>query len=138
MKERMLEILDFVGLADFAGMPATELSFGQRRMVALARGVAMEPKLVMLDEPAAGLSPANVDELQNIIGLLRKKRGLTIIVVEHILKVVIETCDTVTVLEHGEKIGEGTPDVISSDHRVVEAYLGKEMEDEEVRAVFRA
>ena len=78
----------------------------------------MEPKLLMLDEPAAGLSPANVDELQNIIGLLRKKRGLTIIVVEHILKVVIETCDTVTVLEHGEKIGEGTPDVISSDHRV--------------------
>ena len=118
MKERMLEILDFVGLADFAGMPGTELSFGQRRMVALARGVAMEPKLLMLDEPAAGLSPANVDELQNIIGLLRKKRGLTIIVVEHILKVVIETCDTVTVLEHGEKIGEGTPDVISSDHRV--------------------
>ena len=138
MKERMLEILDFVGLADFAGMPGTELSFGQRRMVALARGVAMEPKLLMLDEPAAGLSPANVDELQNIIGLLRKKRGLTIIVVEHILKVVIETCDTVTVLEHGEKIGEGTPDLISSDHRVVEAYLGKEMDDEEVRAVFRA
>ena len=138
MKERMLEILDFVGLADFAGMPATELSFGQRRMVALARAVAMEPTLLMLDEPAAGLSPANVEELQEIIGLLRKRRGLTIIVVEHILKVVVETCDTVTVLDHGEKIGEGTPDEISNDHRVVEAYLGKEMEDEEVRKVFRS
>ena len=138
MKERMLEILDFVGLANFAGMPATELSFGQRRMVALARAVAMEPKLLMLDEPAAGLSPANVDELQTIIGLLREKRGLTIIVIEHILKVVIETCDTVTVLDHGEKIGEGTPDEISNDERVVEAYLGKEMDDDEVRASFRA
>ncbi len=138
MKERMLEILEFVGIADFAGMPASELSFGQRRMVALARAVAMEPKLLMLDEPAAGLSPANVDELQIIIGLLREKRGLTIIVVEHILKVVIETCDTVTVLDHGEKIGEGTPDEISNDERVVEAYLGKVMDDDEVRATFRA
>ena len=125
-------------MADFAGMPATELSFGQRRMIALARALAMEPKLLMLDEPAAGLSPANVDELQNIIGLLRKRRGLTIIVVEHILKVVVETCDTVTVLDHGEKIGEGTPDEISNDHRVVEAYLGQEMADEEVRKVFRS
>ena len=137
MKERMLEILDFLGLADFAGMPGTELSFGQRRMVALARAVAMEPKLLMLDEPAAGLSPANIDELQNIIALLRDKRGLTIIVVEHILKVVIESCDKVTVLQQGAKIGEGTPDEISNDERVVEAYLGKEMHDEDVRAFFR-
>ena len=138
MKERMREILDFVGLADFAGMPATELSFGQRRMVASARAVAMEPTRLMLDEPAAGLSPANVEELQEIIGLPRKGRGLTIIVVEHILKAVVETCDTVTVLDHGEKIGEGTPDEISNDHRVVEACLGKEVEDEEVRSVFRS
>ena len=134
IKEGMQELLAFVGLADFAGMPASELSFGQRRMVALARAIAMEPKLLMLDEPAAGLSPANVDELQTIIGLLRERRGMTIIVVEHILKVVIETCDTVTVLDHGEKIGEGTPDEIKDDHAVVEAYLGKEMDDEEVRA----
>ena len=134
IKEHMQELLHFVGLADFAGMPATELSFGQRRMVALARAIAMEPKLLMLDEPAAGLSPANVEELQTIIGLLRERRGMTIIIVEHILKVVIESCDTVTVLDHGEKIGEGTPDEIKDDHAVVEAYLGKEMDDEEVRA----
>ena len=134
IKERMQELLYFVGLADFAGMPASELSFGQRRMVALARAISMEPKLLMLDEPAAGLSPANVEELQTIIGLLRERRGMTIIIVEHILKVVIETCDTVTVLDHGEKIGEGTPDEIKDDHAVVEAYLGKEMDDEEVRA----
>ena len=138
MKERMQELLVFVGLADFAGMPASELSFGQRRMVALARAIAMEPKLLMLDEPAAGLSPANVEELLTIIGLLREKRGLTIIIVEHILKVVIETCDTVTVLDHGEKIGEGTPDEIKDDHAVIEAYLGKEMDDEEVRAALGA
>ncbi len=134
IKERMQELLHFVGLADFAGMPASELSFGQRRMVALARAISMEPKLLMLDEPAAGLSPANVEELQTIIGLLRERRGMTIIIVEHILKVVIESCDTVTVLDHGEKIGEGTPGEIKDDHRVVEAYLGREMDDEEVRA----
>ena len=134
IKERMQELLHFVGLADYTGMPASELSFGQRRMVALARAISMEPKLLMLDEPAAGLSPANVEELQTIIGLLRERRGMTIIIVEHILKVVIESCDTVTVLDHGEKIGEGTPDEIKDDHRVVEAYLGREMDDEEVRA----
>ena len=69
--------------------------------------------------------------------MLRDKRGLTIIVVEHILKVVIESCDTVTVLQQGAKIGEGTPNEISNDERVVEAYLGKEMHDEDVRAFFR-
>mgnify|MGYP006434850293 FL=1 len=96
--------------------------------------MAMRPKLLMLDEPAAGLSPPNVDNLLKTVFALKDRYGLTLVIVEHILKVVMETCNTVTVLEHGEKIAEGPPAQIKDDHRVIEAYLGKEMGDAEVRA----
>jgi branched-chain amino acid transport system ATP-binding protein len=91
----------------------------------------------MLDEPAAGLSPVNVDKLLETVIALKQRYGLTIIIIEHILKVVMDTCDVVSVLEHGEKIAEGPPAAIKDDHRVIEAYLGKEMKDAEVRAFLR-
>jgi branched-chain amino acid transport system ATP-binding protein len=119
-------------------MPARELSGGQRRLLALGRAMAMRPKLLMLDEPAAGLSPANVDSLLSIVMSLKDRYGLTILIVEHILRVVMDTCDRVTVLDHGEKIGEGTPEEVKNDHAVIEAYLGQEMDDEEIRAAFDA
>jgi branched-chain amino acid transport system ATP-binding protein len=134
VRREMLELLAFIGLADYADMPAGELSGGQRRLLALGRAMAMQPKLLLLDEPAAGLSPVNVDILLNTVLALKSRFGLTIVIIEHILKVVMETCETVSVLEHGEKIAEGTPAEIKNDHRVIEAYLGKEMRDEEVRA----
>ena len=134
----MMELLAFVGLADYAEMPAGELSGGQRRLLALGRAMAMQPKLLMLDEPAAGLSPVNVDILLETVLALKKRFGLTVIIIEHILKVVMETCETVSVLEHGEKIAEGPPAGIKDDPRVIEAYLGKEMRDEEVRAFLRS
>jgi branched-chain amino acid transport system ATP-binding protein len=96
--------------------------------------MAMRPKLLMLDEPAAGLSPVNIDRLLTTVMALKERFGLTLILIEHILKVVMESCDTVTVLDHGEKIAEGRPAAIKDDPRVIEAYLGKEMSDEEVRA----
>ena len=136
--DEMMDLLEFIGLADFAGMPASELSGGQRRLLALGRAMAMRPKLLMLDEPAAGLSPVNLDNLLSIVMALKEKFGLTILIVEHILKVVMETCDTVTVLDYGEKIGEGTPEHVKDDHAVIEAYLGQEMDDEEIRAAFEA
>jgi branched-chain amino acid transport system ATP-binding protein len=138
LQEEMMDLLAFIGLADYARMPAGELSIGQRRLLALGRAIAMRPKLLMLDEPAAGLSPVNVDNLLNTVFALKERFGLTLIIIEHILKVVMESCDTVTVLEHGEKIAEGPPDRIKDDHRVIEAYLGKEMDDAEVRAFLRA
>ena len=136
--EEMMELLEFIGLADYAEMPASELSGGQRRLLALGRAMAMRPKLLMLYEPAAGLSPVNVDSFLAIVMKLREKFGLTILIVEHILKVVMETCDTVTVLDYGEKIGEGTPEEVRDDHAVIEAYLGQEMDDDEVRAILHA
>ncbi|MBI2561071.1 MAG: ABC transporter ATP-binding protein [candidate division NC10 bacterium] len=138
VREEMMELLAFIGLADYADMPAGELSGGQRRLLALGRAMAMRPKLLMLDEPAAGLSPVNVEILLHTVLALKNRFGLTVIIIEHILKVVMETCETVSVLEHGEKIAEGSPAAIKEDHRVIEAYLGKEMEDSEVRALLRS
>jgi branched-chain amino acid transport system ATP-binding protein len=93
----------------------------------------MKPKLLMLDEPAAGLSPVNVDNLMKIIMQLKEKYGLTLIIIEHILKVVMDTCNSVTVFDHGQKIAEGTPAQVKDDNAVIEAYLGKKMDDEEMR-----
>ena len=133
IREEMMEILAFIGLEDFADIPASELSIGQRRLLALGRAVAMKPKLLLLDEPAAGLSPVNVDNIMAIMIRMKEKFGLTVVIVEHILKVVMETCDRVSVLDHGVKIAEGLPKEIRDDEAVVEAYLGREMDDEEVR-----
>jgi branched-chain amino acid transport system ATP-binding protein len=137
-RDAMGELLEIIGLAEFTDMPASELSGGQRRLLALGRAIAMRPKLLMLDEPAAGLSPNNVDNLMGIVMSLKERYGLTLLIVEHILKVVMDTCDTVTVLDHGQKIGEGRPAQVKDDDAVVEAYLGKEMSDDEVRAAFAA
>jgi branched-chain amino acid transport system ATP-binding protein len=138
IRDEMMNLMEVIGLADYAEMPASELSGGQRRLLSLGRAMAMRPKLLMLDEPAAGLSPVNVDRLLAIVMKLKETYGLTILIVEHILKVVMDTCDTVTVLDYGEKIGEGTPAVVKDDHAVIEAYLGQEMDDEEVRALLHA
>jgi branched-chain amino acid transport system ATP-binding protein len=138
VREEMMELLAFIGLADYADMPAGEMSGGQRRLLALGRAMAAKPKLLMLDEPGAGLSPTNVDILLETVLALQKRFGLTVIIIEHILKLVMDTCQIVSVLEHGEKIAEGTPTEIRDNHRVIEAYLGKEMKDEEVRAYMRS
>jgi branched-chain amino acid transport system ATP-binding protein len=138
LRAEALDLLDFVGLADFAEMPAGEMSIGQRRLLALARAMAMKPSLLMLDEPAAGLSPVNVDKLLDTVLALKARYGLTVILVEHVMKLVMASCDIVTVLDHGEKIAEGPPAAIRDDHKVIEAYLGKEMQDSEVRAFLRA
>src|SRR5262245_62906716 len=108
-REEMMELLAFIGLADYAEMPAGELSGGQRRLLALGRAMAAKPKLLMLDEPGAGLSPTNVDVLMETVLALQQRFGLTVIIIEHILKLVMDTCERVSVLEHGEKIAEGAP-----------------------------
>jgi branched-chain amino acid transport system ATP-binding protein len=137
-KAEVMELLDFIGLADYADMPASEMSIGQQRLLALGRAVAMKPKMLMLDEPAAGLSPLNVDRLLDTVSALQKQFDLTVIVIEHVLKVVMNMCNRVAVLDHGQKIAEGTPAEVKDNHLVIEAYLGKEMDDDQIRAAFQS
>ena len=138
IQDEMIEMLQFLGLASYANLPAGELSGGQRRLLSLGRAIAMKPKLLLLDEPGAGLSPVNVDHLMHTILSLKDKYKLTVVVVEHILKVVMNTCERITVLDHGQKISEGSPEEVKNDHAVIEAYLGREMADEDIRQVIRA
>ncbi|MDP6730015.1 MAG: ATP-binding cassette domain-containing protein, partial [SAR324 cluster bacterium] len=138
IRDEMIELLQFLGLASYANLPAGELSGGQRRLLSLGRAIAMKPKLLLLDEPGAGLSPVNLDNLMHTILSLKEKYELTVVVVEHILKVVMNTCEQITVLDHGQKIAEGSPEEVQNDHAVIEAYLGREMADEDIRQVIRA
>ncbi len=118
------ELLAWFDLQEFAERPVTAMSIGQQRMVEIARGLMSEPTLLVLDEPAAGLSPPNVDKLIVLIRRLRDEFGISILLVEHVMRVVRDLCDRVVVLDSGQKIAEGVPDVVVKDPVVVEAYIG--------------
>jgi branched-chain amino acid transport system ATP-binding protein len=119
-----MELLDFVGLADVAHMPAKNLSYGAQRRVEVARALASDPQLLLLDEPTAGMNPQETAEIMALVGRLRRERGLTIVLVEHDMKVVMGLSDRVTVLDHGIKVSEGSPAHVRSDPRVIRTYLG--------------
>ena len=121
---RAEEVLDGMGLAALARRPASALSIGQQRLVEIARGLASSPRLMLLDEPAAGLSPPNVDRLIGIIQDLRDRHGIAVLLVEHAMRVVQSVCDRAVVLDQGRVIAEGTPAAVIADPAVVEAYIG--------------
>jgi branched-chain amino acid transport system ATP-binding protein len=119
--------LDYVGATAWADRDASALSFGQQRLVEIARALVGEPRVLLLDEPAVGLSPDRVTHLDQLLRRIRDERGITIVMIEHVIRLVVDVCDRITVMNLGRPIAEGTAAEVTTNPDVIEAYLGSEL-----------
>ena len=127
IQRQAMEMLDVLGLSAVSEARAAELPYGQQRRLEIARALAGRPKLLLLDEPAAGLNPQETDELMHLIESIRERFQVTILLIEHDMRVVMGICRRIAVLDYGVKLAEGTPAEIRTNARVIEAYLGEEV-----------
>ncbi|MFT8871155.1 MAG: ABC transporter ATP-binding protein [Sporolactobacillus sp.] len=125
-KIKAYKILQYVGLEDYVNETAGGLAYGAQRRLEIARAIAAKPKVLLLDEPAAGMNPKETKKLTDLIHDMRTRLDVTIVLIEHDMKLVMEISDYIYVLDHGELIAQGKPNDIRTNQRVIEAYLGKE------------